>query len=201
MATTDTAVEPETEGTEEDHIDPEASAKPKTLDELLGDTDENVRKAILDTVSKARKEAADYRTKLKAAEPLARQAQGLLDAQKSAEELAAEKANWAELKAATFRDRAVKAEVRALAATQFADPEDASAFLDLASFVDDEGEIDTSSIKSELEGLLKRKPHLARQETTGRPRPDVSQASGGNTRPSTKPEDVFAAFVHENLPH
>ena len=131
-----------------------------------------------------------------------RLAQEAEDAKKSDIEKANEKALNSELQAHAFRDRAVKAEVKALAASTFADPEDASAFLTLSNYVADDGDIDTKAIQADLEALLERKPHLARADAAhNRPRPDPTQGSGGNTRPSANPGDVFAAFAKQALNH
>jgi hypothetical protein len=60
--------------------------------------------------------------------------------------------------------RIVRSEIRAAAATTFADPDDAVAFLKLEDFdVDEEGEADRDAIKAALDDLLKQKPHLAAQ--------------------------------------
>jgi hypothetical protein len=170
----------------------------RKLEDLLSTLDESDRDAVLGEVSKARKEAAGYRTKVKELEPMAARAKALEDAQKSAEEIAREKALDSDLKALGYRDRAVAAEVKALAAENFADPADASHFLDLKDFVDDDGEIDTSEISKALDSLLKSKPHLAKPE--GRPvlRPDRSQGSSGNGA-APDPAEEFGAFIQNQL--
>lgn len=81
------------------------------------------------------------------------------DAQKTeAEKLAAAK-DAAEAKAAAAITRAVQAEIKALAADDFADPTDADGAIKPADFVDDNGEIDTEGIKARLAELLEAKPH------------------------------------------
>ncbi|MGA5635072.1 hypothetical protein [Streptomyces lydicamycinicus] len=85
-------------------------------------------------------------------------------ASKSDVEKATERATKAEGQISALRQRAVRAEVKALAAKSFADPSDAAAFLDLGEYVDDEGDVDTKGIEKALGDLLKSKPHLARQE-------------------------------------
>ncbi|MBQ1164912.1 hypothetical protein KBZ21_43805, partial [Streptomyces sp. A73] len=69
-----------------------------------------------------------------------------------------------------------------LAANEFADPEDAAAFLSLDGYVSDDGEVDAEQIRAALKALLKAKPHLAKPADTGprRPAPDRSQGSSGN---------------------
>ncbi|NYV73189.1 hypothetical protein [Streptomyces sp. UH6] len=59
-------------------------------------------------------------------------------------------------------ERAVRAEVKALASTAFADPSDAAAFLNVSEFVSDDGDVDSEGIEKALADLLKRKPHLGK---------------------------------------
>lgn len=82
-----------------------------------------------------------------------------------------------------------KLAVRALA-TDFADPDDASAFVNLSSIeVGDNGEVDEDEIRDQLAEILERKPHLKKSATDAnggkngarRPRPDKSQGGGKNT--------------------
>lgn len=182
----------------------EESQEPASAPEAEGKSDpwadpEAARKEI----EKLRKESANYRTKAKELEPLARKAKELEDAQKSEQERLAEQLSAAEQRIQTFRQRAVRSEVRALAAAEFADPDDAHAFLHLDEFVDDDGDIDTDGIRKELAELLKRKPHLARPaEAAGPrpPRPDRTQGSSGNSnRTPTKPEEEFAGWLNKAL--
>jgi len=147
-------------------------------------------------IERLRKEAAGYRTKVRDLEPLAQKAKELEDAQKSEQERLAEQLQEAQQHVQAFRQRAVRAEVRALAAAEFADPDDAHAFLDLDSFVGDDGEIDTDGIRKGLADLLKRKPHLARDAGPRAPRPDRTQGSSGNgNRTPNSPEAEFAGFL------
>jgi hypothetical protein len=149
-------------------------------------------------IEKLRREAAKYRTKAGELEPLAKKARELEDAQKSEQERLAEQLTDAQQRVQAFRQRAVRAEVRALAAAEFADPEDAHAFLDLDSFVGDDGDIDTDGIRDGLAELLKRKPHLAKpaDNSPRAPRSDRTQGSSGNgNRSTSEPSAVFADFM------
>lgn len=149
-------------------------------------------------IEKLRREAAKYRTKAGELEPLAQKARELEDAQKTDAQRMAEQLTDAQQRVQAFRQRAVRAEVRALAAPEFADPDDAHAFLDLDSFVSDDGEIDTDGIRDGLAELLKRKPHLARpaDNSPRSPRPDHTQGSSGNgNRSTSEPSAVFADFM------
>ena len=59
--------------------------------------------------------------------------------------------------------RIVSAEIRAIAATDFADPMDAVLNLRASDYeVGDDGSVDERRIRSDLAELLKRKPHLAK---------------------------------------
>lgn len=77
--------------------------------------------------------------------------------------------------------RIVRAEVRAAAATRLADPADALNFLDLDAFeVDDDGDVDQDEIAEAIADLLARKPYLAAQGGTAKPKPDRSQGATGS---------------------
>lgn len=153
-------------------------------------------------IEKLRRESAGWRTKYQEAKPLAQKAQELEDAQKSEQERLGEQLTAAQERIRTVQQRAVRAEVRALAATDFADPDDAHAFLDLDSFVGDDGDIDTAAIQQDLKDLLKRKPHLARPADASPrvPKADRTQGSSGNgSRTSNDPGEEFAGFINRAL--
>ena len=102
--------------------------------------------------------------------------------QTEAEKLAA-KAEAAEKAAVALRERVVKAEIKA-AAGDFADPDDAALYLDLAKYKADD--IDPDVIKADLAAVLKAKPHLAKVVTPppAPPPPDLHQgARGGDPTP------------------
>ncbi|MFK0182305.1 hypothetical protein ACIQVR_40845 [Streptomyces xanthochromogenes] len=148
-------------------------------------------------IEKLRKEAARYRSRTKDLEPLARKAQELEDAQKSEQERLNEQLTAAQERAAKAVRAAVASKVEALAAKEFADPEDAAGALDLTAYVDEDGGIDTDAIRADLADLLKRKPHWARPDEGPRaPRPDRAQGSSGNgNRSPSEPGAVFDAFM------
>lgn len=101
----------------------------------------------------------------------------------------------AEQRAAKATDRAVKAEVKALA-DGFADRDDAALNLgDLTAYVTD-GDVDTEAIKTALADVLTRKPHLAAVAQTRNPAPDLSQGRGGTNGPTNfrdAPDAEYAA--------
>lgn len=104
-------------------------------------------------------------------------------ASKSEAEKLAERAKAAEDRNASLTQRAARAEVKALAASTFADPSDAAAFLNLAEYVGDDGDIDSKGIESALADLLKRKPHLAKEAAP-------PSFDGGARRTADKPTSM-----------
>lgn len=160
------------------------------------------RKRAEAALKKKNSEAENLRKRLKELEPLAKRAKELEDASKSEQERLTERLTAAEQRVETFQQRAVRSEVKALAASEFADPEDAHAFLDLTSYVDDDGDVDTAAIQQDLKDLLKRKPHLAKPTDTSprAPRADRTQGSSGNgNRTPNDPAAVFADFMSQGL--
>jgi hypothetical protein len=129
---------------------------------------EGAKKAL----AAARKDAREAQ---KTARELAAQVKQFEDRDKSEADKASDRATAAEQRAAALLTRAVRAEVRALAAETFADPADAAAFLDMAQYADDAGEVDAEKIKTDLAELLTRKPHLAKTPGRTGPKPDPSQ--------------------------
>lgn len=171
--------------------------RPSSLEDLLADLDDDRKTAVLGEVRKARNEAKSLRVRLQDALPKAQQFDAL-DASTKTEQQRAEAAIAAAAKATQAANaRAVKAEVKALAASEFADPEDAFAFLDHASYVDAAGDIDTQQIKADLAELLARKPHLGKAPSTRRPQPDRTQGSGARGASPIEPRDQFAAWLRQ----
>lgn len=130
---------------------------------------------------KARARAAEKASKEQSA-----RLQEIEDRDKSEVQKAGERATKAEQRAAAMAQRAAKAEVRALAASTFADPSDAAAFLDLADYVDDTGDIDSKGIEKALADLLKRKPHLGKEQ------PAAPSFDGGARTTAGAPTDMNA---------
>lgn len=89
---------------------------------------------------------------------------------------------------AAARAAVARSKVEAIAATAgFADPEDAAALLgDLTSYVEQDFTVDADAIRTDVDELLVKKPHLKRQEAPqgggrpGRPKPDGSQGSSAS---------------------
>ena len=158
-------------------------------------------------IRKVNQEAASLRKRLKELEPLAAKAKQIEDAERTEVERLQSRLTEREQEIARLRKRTVKSEVRALAASAFADPTDPEALLDLDGYVGDDGEIDTDQIKADLADLLERKPHLGKpkpkdpedSERRRRPAPDRTQASGANQTRAKDPADEFAGFVNSRL--
>ncbi|MFE9684175.1 hypothetical protein [Streptomyces sp. NPDC006285] len=173
-----------------DPADPEGADK-------LGDAGKKALEAMKAERAEAKRLAAAEK---KRADELAAKVQDFEDRDKSELEKAQTAAERATARAEAATKRAVTAEVRA-AAADFADADDAIAFLDVTSYANDAGEIDTEQIRTDLTSLLERKPHLRRQSTTPPPpgpRPDPSQG----VRPSPSPTDfrkASAADVNAEL--
>ncbi|MCX5137586.1 hypothetical protein OOK06_36575 [Streptomyces sp. NBC_00340] len=167
----------------DDPADPDPDADPEGADKL-GDAGKKALEAMKAQRAEAKRTAAAEK---KRADDLARKVAEFEDRDKSELEKAQAKADRDAERAEKATKRAVLAEVKA-AAADFADPEDASAFLDLATYTSDDGEIDTEAISADLEALLARKPHLRRapaEPQKKQPRPDPGQGA----RPTDPPSD------------
>lgn len=191
---------PENEETEQVETE---SQEPESAPEAEGTEEEPFDRARAEAkIRKANSEAKSLRDRLKELEPLARKAQELEDAQKSEQERLNDQLTAAQERAAKAVRTAVASKVEALAAKEFADPEDAAGALDLAAYVDEDGVIDTDAIKRDLGDLLKRKPHWAApaDNSPRRPAPDRTQGSSGNGNRSTSdPGSIFAGIMDQAL--
>jgi hypothetical protein len=194
-------VQPETVDAPEEPAAPPSS---EALDSLLATLDDEVKLALLNEGGKkallAEREAAKAARRDRDA-ALA-QVQEYERAKLSEQERLTADLEAAKQRVQAVQQRAVRAEVRALAADQFADPDDAHAFLNLDAFVGDDGDIDTDGIRNELGDLLKRKPHLAKpvDNSPRPPRPDRSQGSSGNGNRSTSdPGAIFQGIMNQAL--
>jgi hypothetical protein len=182
-----TEPEPATEP-EGDAADPEPEAEPEGADKL-GDKGKQALDRMKAERAEAKRAAAAEK---KRADELARKVAEFEDRDKSELEKATAKAERLEAAAQAATARALKAEVKA-AAGEFADPEDAVAFLDLAKYTSDDGEIDSEAISADLADLLERKPHLRRAAAEPlkkpAPKPDPSQGA----KPTEPPTDFRKA--------
>jgi predicted nuclease with TOPRIM domain len=166
------------------------------------------RKQAEAKIRKANSEAANLRKRLKELEPKAAELQRIKDADKSESERLNDQLTRANEQITRTRTRLVEARVQGLAASAvgeraaFTDPEDAVGQLDLASYIDESGDIDEAAIEADLQALLERKPHWAKSqppEGPRRPAPDRTQASGANKTRPLAPEDEFAGWLKSRL--
>lgn len=157
---------------------------------------EKVQPADTDWKAEARKwetRAKENAAKLKAAEPRLVEYDQLIEAKKSDLEKAQEAAQTASERVNSYQTRAVKAEVKALATATFADPDDAAAFLDIASYAASDGDIDTAKIAADLTALLERKPHLGKGESRRIPNPNPAQGANAFGGSPTLDDQIAAA--------
>jgi hypothetical protein len=129
----------------DDPADPDPEGEPEGADKL-GDEGKRALDRMKADRAAARKSAAAEK---KRADDLARKVADFEDRDKSSWRRPRRRRSGSK-PAAKATARAVKAEVRA-AAAEFADPEDAAAFLDLAAYTSDDGEIDTEAISADLD--------------------------------------------------
>lgn len=127
--------------------------------------------------------------------------QRLEEASKTELERKSEEASRWQSEAERWRTQSVASQVQALAATDFADPDDAVRALDPAKYLDAGGEIDKAAIKADLDALLEAKPHYRRQQDSGPriPAPNRAQGSGADGRSGADPGTEFAAILSQHL--
>jgi hypothetical protein len=146
----------------------------------LGDAGQRALSAERAARRRAEKEARTAKAELDKlrTEGQSEQEKALAKARAEGETAAAAKAN----------ERVLKAEIRAIAASKLADPEDAIHFLDLREFsVDEDGEVDRKAISKALADLVKEKPYLA-ADNAGTKRDNGFD--GGARKTSTGEEDM-----------
>ncbi|MFG3488549.1 hypothetical protein [Streptomyces sp. NPDC047972] len=165
-----------------------ADPEPDGADQL-GDKGKQALDRMKAEKAEARRAAAAEK---KRADDLARKVAEFEDRDKTELDKATDKAQRLAEQAEKATKRAVIAEVKA-AASAFADPEDASAFLDLASYANDDGEIDTDTIAADLEALLERKPHLRRVAPEAPKPPAPKPDPGQGARPEAPATDFRTA--------
>lgn len=165
-----------------------ADPEPEGADQL-GDKGKQALDRMKAEKAEARRAAAAEK---KRADDLARKVAEFEDRDKTELDKATDKAQKLAEQAAKATKRAVVAEVKA-AASAFADPEDAAAFLDLASYASDDGDIDTDTIAADLEALLERKPHLRRAAPEAPKQPAPKPDPGQGARPEAPATDFRTA--------
>lgn len=177
--------------------EPEADPDPTGADpepegaDSLGDKGKQALDRMKAEKAAAKREAAEQKKAREAAE---RRIQEFEDRDKTELDKATSRAEKLAEQVKQATARAVKAEVKALASENFADPTDADLLGDLSRYVSDDGAVDTDSIEADLADLLDRKPHLRKAAADidpkkKTPRPDPSQGP----RPPTPPADFRTA--------
>lgn len=157
-------------------------------------------------IEKLRRENAASRTKAKDRDTLAAKVAEFERAQLSEQERLQAQLAEEQKRSQALQDRTVRAELR-VAASGFADPEDAVAYLKdrLDTYVDAQGDVDEAQIAADLADLLERKPHLAKAAPAAtpaepvsprRPAPDRTQAAGANPTRTSTPGDEFAEWFN-----
>jgi hypothetical protein len=165
---------------------------PEELDEST--LDEHSQKVVAAIRSdfkaeRTRRQAAE--TALEAAKPKVAEYDRLAEASKTAEERANEAATAADARALAATQRVARAEVKAALTGLVDDPNSIVEDLNLARFIDDDGEIDQAAIdklKTKYAGFAKRGP-----------RPDLSQGSGANGATAASPAADFASILQGQL--
>lgn len=172
--------------------DPEPEPDPEGSDKLGDEGKRALDRMKADRAEAKRLAAAEK----KRADELAKKVAEFEERDKSELEKAATKAERLAEQMAKATKRAVLAEVKA-AAGEFADPEDAAAFLDLSTYSSDEGEIDTEAISADLTALLERKPHLRKAAAEPPKKPAPKPDPGQGARPAEPPADFRTASREE----
>ena len=129
---------------------------------------------------------------LKATEPKVSEYDRLAEASKTAEERAQEALKAAESRALASMQRVARAEVKAALTGLVDDPDSIVEDLNLARFVDDDGEINEGAIaalKTKYAGFTGKRG----------PRPDLSQGSGANGKSVANPAAEFASILQSQL--
>lgn len=110
-------------------------------------------------------------------------------------------ARW-QSEAEKWRKASVGSQIQALAATEFADPDDAVKALDPEKYLGAGGEIDANAIKADLAALLEAKPHYKRTPDAPPnrvPAPNPAQGSGATGATGADPAQEFAAILTKQL--
>lgn len=146
---------------------------------------------IAERINRTKAQFKDYADLKQKAEEFDR----LQEAQKTETQKQTEELSRWQTEAERWRGAAVASTVKALAASDFADPDDAVRNLDPAKYLGVDGVIDEDAIRSDLGSLLEAKPHYRRSETSPRvPAPNPAQGASGGTSPSD-PATQFASIL------
>lgn len=174
---------------------PDGGDKPK-LEDLISGLDDDAKAAVLAELRMSRVEAKTAKDKLAQAESAAQaEAARLRQASMTADERATDIAKQSDAKVSKLFRTLATAEIKAAAAGKFADVDDALTNLDAAKYVNEDGDVNTTGIKADLDELLSRKPHLAAKRG---PKPDPTQGNGSGGG-ALSPSDSFAGWFKSQL--
>ena len=129
---------------------------------------------------------------IKDAEPKVAEYDRLAEASKTADERAQEAVKAAETRALASMQRVARAEVKAALTGLVDDPDAIVEDLNLARFIDDDGEINDGAIaalKTKYAGFAGKRG----------PKPDLSQGSGANGQTTASPAAEFASILQSQL--
>lgn len=159
-----------------------------TLDEHTQKVIAAIRNDFKD--ERARRQAAE--TALKATEPKVAEYDRLAEASKTEQERTQEVLKAAEDRAQAATQRVARAEVKAALTGLVDNPDSIVEDLNLARFIDSDGEVDQDAID-------KLKAKYAGFAGSRAPRPDQSQASGANGSSAVSPASTFASLLQSQL--
>ena len=149
----------------------------------------DVDRIVADRLARERATKGDYDDLKKAKDELDRlKAEGQSEQEKAIAKARKEAEDAARSDERSKADtRVLKAEVKALAGTKFADPSDALRLVDLTGLkVGDDGEVDAAAITARLDQLLKDKPYLAAGTITASTASGLGGLGQGNRPPAGK---------------
>lgn len=172
----------------------DGGSDPESFDDVMASLDEKAQRLVRAKVNAKNNENRNLRRRLNEAQngqgsrPAGQDGQDNGDGQNGpdAQQISERERRAAEREQKANR-RLVHAEIRSLAVDRFADPSDAPAFLgEVEEYLDADGEPDSDSIRSALDDLLDRKPHLAKRPNPpagGTPRPPAPNPAQGRSQP------------------
>lgn len=167
-----------------ENFDPEKAWK--LIEGLKADKKELAKRPVLDDAAKAKLDEYDR----------------ISEAAKSDLDKANESLARYQTESEKWKSTAVATTVRALAATDFADPDDAVRNVDPAKYLDAGGVIDEKAIAADLAALLEAKPHYRRDQGSPTPRPpapNAAQGASANGAGAADPRAQFGAVLQQAM--
>ena len=181
-----------TDGSEMDAVEPaDLEGYQKLVEKLRGEN----KTLKSDRTPQDEKDAhaiAALKRQIEDYEPKAAEYDRLAAASKTAEERANEAVTAADARALASMQRVARAEVKAALTGLVDDPNSIIEDLNLARFIDDDGEINddaVAALKTKYAGFAGKRG----------PRPDLSQGSGANGKTAVSPAAEFASIMQGQL--